>query len=193
VQLVLKPKRDGYIVEHCNQSMEIALSKERDPLCRRSCPELNDIDFIRLGILRCIDAVDSGRHFLQTTQQAHDELLPQGKVYAAGFIYSLNLRYGLLKPLCCVTNGTLRNQEIPALRSTIESNNGEKNSVEKCLYVYDKAVTDYHWWDKQASYGNYMILMLKENCLVRRICGSFPAQAMPQVHDIKRFQSHYRF
>ncbi|RUM93568.1 MAG: hypothetical protein DSZ28_07840 [Thiothrix sp.] len=53
--------------------MEIALSKERDPLWRRSCPELNDIDFIRLGILRCIDAVDSGRHLLQTTQQVHKE------------------------------------------------------------------------------------------------------------------------
>ena len=221
-----------YIVEHCNQSMEIALSKERYPLWRRSCPELNDIDFIRLGILRCINSVDSGRHFLQTTQDVHDELLPhstyfkslksarrtgmlealerqsyslhctmlasqgidylrpfpeldeytveaadghfiehachtpkgtKGNVYAAGFIYSLNLRYGLLKPLCCVTNGTLRNQEIPALRNSIESNNGEKNPVEKCLYVYDKAVTDYHWWDKQASYGNYMISMLKEN------------------------------
>ena len=220
------------IVEHCTQSMEIALSAERHPLWKRSCSELNDIDFIRLGILRCIDPVDSGRHFLQTTQEVHDERLPhstyfkslksarrtsmleaverqsytlhcvtlaskgidylsqfteldeytvvaadghfiehachtpkgaKGKVYAAGFIYSLNLRYGLLKPLCCVTNGTVRNQEIPALRKTIESSNGDKDPAEKCLYVYDKAVTDYPWWDKQKSYGNYMISMLKEN------------------------------
>ena len=220
------------IVEHCNQCMEIALSKERYPLWERSCPELDDINFIRLGILRCIDAVDSGRHFLQTTREVHDESLPhstyfkslkssrrtsmleaierqsyalhcatlesqgidylrafpeldeytveaadghfiehachtpkgsKGKVYAAGFIYSLSLRYGLLKPLCCITNGTVRNQEIPALRNHIESSNEDKDPAEKHLYVYDKAVTDYPWWDKQASYGNYMISMLKDN------------------------------
>ncbi|MFT5082122.1 MAG: hypothetical protein ACI9Y1_000144 [Lentisphaeria bacterium] len=35
----------------------------------------------------------------------HTEKGAKGKVYAAGFIYSMNLRDGRLKPLCCVTNG----------------------------------------------------------------------------------------
>jgi hypothetical protein len=29
--------------------------------------------------------------------------------------------------------------------------------------VYDKAVTDYNWWDKQKQHQNYMISVLKEN------------------------------
>jgi len=166
---------NNHIISHCHQSMEIALSAERHPLWARSCPEMSDIDFLRFGLLRCIGHVDSGRHFLQTTDNIYDVELPlstyfnslksprrtsmlealekqsyilhcgtlashgidylqqfpeldqytveaadghfidhachtekgaNGKVYAAGFIYSMNLRNGLLKPLCCVTNGT---------------------------------------------------------------------------------------
>ena len=218
------------IVAHCNESMEKATLAERHPLWRRSCPELNDVDFIRLGILRCISAVDSGRHFLQVTEEVHGELCPHstyfkslqsprralmleavekqsytihcenmalqgidylklfpelndytveaadghfidhachtpkgvnGKVYAAGFIYAMNLRNGLLRPLCYVTNGTTRHHEIPALRNHIEQQNSEKNRLEKRLYVYDKAVTDYTWWDQQTSHENYMISCFK--------------------------------
>jgi len=221
-----------YIIEHCNESMEMALSAERYPLWKRSCPEMSDIDFVRYGLLRCIGAVDSGSHFLQTTEDLHGELLPlstyfnslksprrtsmlealekqsytlhstvlesqkidylrqfheldqytveaadghfidhachtdkgaNGKVYSAGFIYSMNLRNGLLRPLCCVTNGTKRNHEIPALRHHIEKQNNEVRTSEKCLYVYDKAVTDYAWWDHQIQHDNYMISVLKEN------------------------------
>ncbi|WP_221896244.1 hypothetical protein [Bathymodiolus japonicus methanotrophic gill symbiont] len=55
-----------HIHQHCNESMERALLAERHPLWARSCPELKDIDFIRLGLLRCISV---GRHFLQTNEQ----------------------------------------------------------------------------------------------------------------------------
>ncbi|WP_221896351.1 hypothetical protein [Bathymodiolus japonicus methanotrophic gill symbiont] len=47
----------------------------------------------------------------------------RGKVYAAGGIYALNLRSGLLRFLCLVTNGTQRHQEIPVLRDHIEKQN----------------------------------------------------------------------
>ena len=221
-----------YMIEHCNESMEAALSVERYPLWRRSCSEMHDIDFIRFGLLRCIGTVDSGRHFLQTTEDVHGERLPvstyfkslksprrtsmlealekqsyklhcstlallgidylsqfqeldqytveaadghfidhachtkkgdNGKVYAAGFIYSMNLRNGLLNPLCCITNGTKRHHEIPVLRNHIEKQKKEANEPKKCLYVYDKAVTDYFWWNHQAQHENYMISVLKEN------------------------------
>ena len=220
------------IVEHCNESMHLALSEERYPLWKRSCPELNDIDFVRLGLLRSISAVDSGRHFLQITQDVHGEQCPHstyfkslhssrrasmlealdkqsyqlhcqrmaqqgidylkqfpelneymieaadghfidhayhtpkgvnGKVYAAGFIYAMNLRNGLLRPLCSVTNGTTRHHEIPILRDYIERQNSVQSQTKKQLYVYDKAVTDYLWWEKQKSHQNYMISVLKEN------------------------------
>ena len=220
-----------YIIEHCSESMELAMSGRR-PIWDRSCPEVNDINFIRFGLLRCISHVDSGRDFLQSVDEVHDEEIPlstyfnslksnrrmlmleaiekqsyiihsktlasqnidylkhfpeldqynveaadghfidhachtkkdiNGKVYAAGFIYSMNLRNGLLKPLCCVTNGTRRNHEIPVLRNYIEEQNREANKSAKSLYVYDKAVTDYSWWNKQKQHDNYMISVLKEN------------------------------
>ena len=220
------------IFKHCNQSMDNALSAERYPSWKRSCPELKDIDFIHLGLLRCISQVDSGRHFLQTAEEVYGERVPHstyfkslksprrtsmleaielqsyeyhcatlssqgidylasfpelneytvlaadghfidhachtekgknGKFYAAGFIYSLNLRNGLLRPFCLVTNGTRRHQEIPVLRNQLEKQNKTKNPAQKCLYVYDKAVTDYIFWRHQVGHGNFMISVLKEN------------------------------
>ena len=106
-----------------------------------------------------VEAADG--HFID--HACHTEKGANGKVYAAGFIYAMNLRNGLLKPLCCVTNGTKRNQEIPALRNYIEKQNKKTNKSEKCLYVYDKAVTDYLWWDQQKRHENFMISVLKEN------------------------------
>lgn len=227
--------RSEYIHQHCNERMEHALLAERHPLWARSCPELNDIDFIRLGFLRCISVVDSGRHFLQNNEEIFGQLLPhstyfkslkshrrtsllevfeqesyqprcetllsqgidylsafpeldeytveaadghfidhachteknsKGKVYAAGGIYALNLRNGLLRFLCLVTNGTQRHQEIPVLRDHIEKQN---TASLKHLYVYDKAVTDYVWWDQQKQNSNYMISMLKENSVATRV------------------------
>ena len=67
---------NDFIFAHCNKSMETAILAERYPLWKRSCPELNDVDFIRLGILRCLSSVDSGRHFLQTAEEIHDEQCP---------------------------------------------------------------------------------------------------------------------
>ena len=223
---------NNYLLTHCNKSMERALAAERYSIWQRSCPEMSDIDFIRLGLMRGISAVDSGRHFIQTTQELHDELLPHstyfkslkssrrtrmleaierqsynlhcehlarsgidylksfpelddytveaadghfidhachtpkggnGKVYAAGFIYAMNLKNGLLRPLCCITNGTKRHHEIPILRNYIDHQNSQCRPLEKNLYVYDKAVTDFPWWAKQIGHQNYMISVLKDN------------------------------
>jgi len=220
------------ITQHCNESMNLALLAERYPLWKRTCSELTDIDFIRLGILRCISPVDSGRHFLQSTEDiqgerlalstyfkslksprranmleaveqqsydlhcatlksqgidylkqfpeldkytvlaadghfidhaCHTEKGTHGKIYAAGFIYALNLKNGLLRPLCPVTNGTQRHQEIPVLRTQLEQQNKAGSQLGKYLYVYDKAVTDFAWWDCQKHHENYMISVLKKN------------------------------
>ena len=72
---------NDHIITHCHESMERALSAERYPSWQRSCPEMNDIDFTRFGLLRCISAVDSGRHFLQTTEEVHGELLPHSTYF----------------------------------------------------------------------------------------------------------------
>jgi IS4 transposase len=106
-----------------------------------------------------VEAADG--HFIQ--HACHTEKGSNGKVYAAGFIYALNLRNGLLSPLCTVTSGTCRHHEIPILRDQLEKNNKKKPQGQKNLYVYDKAATDYAWWDQQKSHDNYMISVLKEN------------------------------
>ena len=223
---------NDHIIAHCNESMERAQAAERFPTWQRSCPEMNDIDFTRFGLLRCMSLVNSGRHFLQTSEEVYGELLPHstyfkslksprraamlealeqqsykihcenlaslgidylktfpeldeytveaadghfidpachtpkghnGKVYAAGFIYAMNLRNGLLRALCCITNGSQRHHEIPVLRNHIEHHNSERSSQDKNLYVYDKAVTDFSWWDQQKAHQNHMISVLKEN------------------------------
>jgi hypothetical protein len=58
-----------HITQHVNDCMTRALSSDRYPLYKRDCPELKDVDFIELGLLRCIGMVDSGRHFLQTADE----------------------------------------------------------------------------------------------------------------------------
>jgi hypothetical protein len=221
-----------YITEHCHLSMDKAMAAERFPLWKRACDTIDDINFTRHGLLRCISPVNSGRHYLQLTDEIYDEAIchssyfnalksarrmkmvkalekqsyqrqseilsslgidylkqfpeldeyrveaadghfiqhachteknSKGRVFAAGFIHALNLRNGLLRPLCVVTNGSERHQEIPVLRSYIEQRPDKKSIGQKHLYVYDKAVTDFAWWDKQKQQRNFMISVLKEN------------------------------
>ncbi len=223
-----------YITEHCDLSMEKAIDAERFPLWKRSCEVIDDVTFARHGLLRCISSVNSGRHYLQVTDEIYDETIchssyfnalkssrrsnmikaiekqsykiqsqilsslgtdylkqfpeldeyrveaadghfiqhachtkknHKGQVTAAGNIFSLNLRNGLLRGLCVITNGTVRHQEIPAFRDYVEQRQGKKETWQKHLYVYDKAITDYLWWDKQKKNQNYMISVLKENAV----------------------------
>lgn len=220
------------ISNHCDKSMENALLTDRHALWQRVCPELSDIMFVRLGILRVLAQVDSGRHFLQYTEEIlndlcfhstyfkalsskrrmemtraiekesyiinctlmelegidylsdypeldeytveavdghfidHAEHTPtnaKGKVYAAGFIFGTNLRNGLLRSLCCVTNGTNRNHELPIFRDYIDKENEKQK--QKCITVYDKAITDFTFWDGQKKFQHYVITQQKENAV----------------------------
>ncbi len=105
-----------------------------------------------------VEAADG--HFID--HACHTEKNDTGKVYAAGGIYALNLKNGLITPLCPVTNGA---QEIPVLRRHIEQQN---KVAQKHLYVYDKAVTDFAWWDQQKRQSCYMISMLKNTSVATR-------------------------
>jgi hypothetical protein len=113
-------------------------------------PELDDLT---------VEAADG--HFIDHAY--HTKKGCNNKAYAAGFIYAMNLRNGLLRPICCVTNGTQRSHEIPALRRHIDKHNNQNGCVEKNLYVYDKAATDYAWWNKQKQQNNFIITVMKDN------------------------------
>ena len=109
-----------------------------------------------------VEAADG--HFIE--HACHTPKNKKGKIYAAGFIYALNLRNGLLRPLCLVTNGSQKHQEIPVLRKYLENASCKK---QKNLYVYDKAVIDFSWWDQQKSDHNYMISVQKENAIAKQV------------------------
>jgi hypothetical protein len=66
--------------------------------------------------------------------------------FAAGFIYALNLRNGFLRLRSVVADDSVdikKNQRyVPILNNVMTKKRLGKNS-----YIYDKAVTDFAWWD----------------------------------------------
>ncbi len=224
-----------YLLQHCIDSMNNALTSARYTTWERKCPDFSDTDFVHMGLLRCITSVDSGRHFIQNADELHNAAYPHstyfnalhsrrrrdmlkavalesyrlicieaeefgidylsqfpeldaydveaadghfithachtpkndnGKVFAAGFIYAMNLRNGFLNPICKVTNGTKRSHEIPCFRSWVEKERDKKLPGRKQLYIYDRAAIDYACWDRQRENEIYMISILKENAIV---------------------------
>lgn len=227
---------EDHILNHCNESMEYALTADRHAWWKRNCPELSDIMFIRLGLLRCIAQVNSGRHFLQYNEDIHEDICPhstyykslkskrrmemlkavekqsyrinsilmamqgidylsefpeldeytvesadghfvdhaeqtpkndKGKVSAAGFIYAMDMRTGLFRALCCVTNGTIRSQELPVFRDHLENENRDGERPGKWVTIYDKAIIDFMFWERQKAHENYMISLKKENSVTK--------------------------
>nr|WP_230987957.1 transposase [Bathymodiolus japonicus methanotrophic gill symbiont] len=67
------------------------------------------------------------------------------------------------------------------LRDHIEKQNKGNNSSQKHLYVYDKAVTDFIWWDRQKRHANYMISMLKENSIATLV-ESIPFDSQHEIN-----------
>ena len=61
--------------------MDNALLAERYPLWKRLCPELKNIDFIHLGLQRCIGQADNGSHFLQTAEEVYGEQVPHSTYF----------------------------------------------------------------------------------------------------------------
>ena len=62
-----------YLTDHCHLSMSNALAAERHPLWVRSCDTLDDISFVSHGIRRCITPFNSGRHYLQVTDEVYNK------------------------------------------------------------------------------------------------------------------------
>ncbi len=63
--------------------MEKAIAAERFPLWKRSCDTIDDVTFSRHGLLRCISAVHSGRHYLQVTDEIYGEPLSHSSYFNA--------------------------------------------------------------------------------------------------------------
>jgi len=215
---------------HCEQSLQSALNATQYTTWERNCTEVTDLDFVNAGILRCLMIADSGRHFLQTSEElgekmthsnyyvnlksrrrtdmlkaveeqsykincskiqelgidyleqfnelkdytveaadghfmdhaCHTKASNNGVTYAAGLVYTLNLRLGLLRPCCVITDGSKRSSEIVAFKKKVGQLNKSEKVGLKHLYVYDKAVIDYHWWHNQKKFNNYVTTLLRK-------------------------------
>ncbi|MCK5774891.1 MAG: transposase [Bacteroidales bacterium] len=233
IRVKMKITTKDHIKSHCAQSIQAALNATQYTTWERNCSVVSDLDFVNAGIFRCMTIADSGRHFLQTSEElgakmshsnyyvnmksrrrteminatekqsykivkqqmqslkvnylqqfsefddytveaadghfvdhaCHTQPSQNGSIYSAGFIYGLDLRLGLLRPLCLVTNGSKRSSEVPAFKKKIEALNKSEKAVNKNLYVYDKAIIDYGWWHTQKKSRNYMISLLKEKAV----------------------------
>ncbi len=79
-----------------------------------------------------VEAADG--HFIQ--HACHTEKNRQGNVFAAGFIHVLNLRNGLLRPLCVVTNGTEHGTRKYPCYVLILNNVVSKKRLGKSISIY---------------------------------------------------------
>lgn len=127
----------------CNEAKEMGVDYLKD------YPDLDGYD---------VEAADG--HFI--THACHTPRNQDGRVFAAGFVYAMNMRNGFINPVCKVTNGTNKSHEIPYFKEWVEKviNKGMK------LYIYDRAAVDYEWWDKQKKHAVYMVSILKENAII---------------------------
>ena len=74
-------KMNEYIMQHCQKSMDDALSSVRYTTWERKCPEFSDTEFVQMGLLRCITSVDSGRHFIQNAEELHNASCPHSTYF----------------------------------------------------------------------------------------------------------------
>lgn len=91
----------------------------------------------------------------------HSKRDAKGKVYAAGTIYTQDLRTGLLSVLDVVTDGKRKSHEIPIFRNAVEAMANQCD--QKTLWILDRAYVDKTWWPRQKNKGHHVIVRLKEN------------------------------
>jgi hypothetical protein len=72
-----------YITEHCQLSMDKVMTAERFPLWKRAYDTIDDVNFTRHGLLRCISTVNSGRHYMQLTDEIYDEAICHSSYFNA--------------------------------------------------------------------------------------------------------------
>ena len=95
---------------------------------------------------------------------SHTERNEKGKVYAAGNLYALNMRSGLMQHFDFVSDGTGKNHEMPIFRKRVKIENDFNNfKDQKTIFINDRAFMDFRWWATQKQKGNFVISRVKEN------------------------------
>jgi hypothetical protein len=114
-------------------------------------------------------------HFIE--HPSHVKKQGSRKVYAAGSIYIQNIRNGLIQLLSPVTDGSSKEHELPHFKHAIEVT----DSINKIIWVLDRAYIDYRWWEKQKAKGRNIISRTKSNMSVL-YCGTLTFDADDPVN-----------
>jgi hypothetical protein len=102
----------------------------------------------------------------------------KGKTYAAGTLYTQNLRTGLLSVLDVITDGHRKNHEMPIFRAAVETCT---KSPRKTIWILDRAFVDKSWWPQQKSKDNFMIVRLKKSASLS-VCGEYQYDSTEDVN-----------
>ena len=94
---------------------------------------------------------------------SHTQRDSKGKLYAAGNLYALNIRNGLMRQFACVSDGSDKNHEMPIFREMLEIENSIYKVKNKTIWINDRAYIDHRWWMKQKRNGNHIISRSKSN------------------------------
>lgn len=126
----------------------------------------DDVDYLKeFKELNGYDVFSVDGHYIEHC--SHAERNPKGKVYAAGNLYALNLRNGLIRHFACVTDGSSKNHEMPIFRNNIENFCFGK----KTIWIVDMAFIDFNWWERMTrNEKKDVISKSKGNCKVT-YCG----------------------
>ena len=91
------------------------------------------------------------------------------KVYAAGNVYVLNMRNGLIRHFAASSDGSTKGHELPNFKNEIV----KRNSLKKTIWILDRAYIDHRFWENQKKTGNYLISRTKSNFSIIH-CGYNP-------------------
>ena len=122
----------------------------------------DEIDYLNeFEEIKGYDVFSVDGHYIE--HSSHTGKNEKGKVYAPGNLYALNMRNGLMQHFACVSDGTVKNHEMPIFRNRMQIENSFNNTKKKTIWINDRAFLDYRWWAKQKKNGIYAISRLKTN------------------------------
>ena len=129
----------------------------------------DEIDYLgEFKELEGYDVLSVDGHYIE--HASHTERNSKGKLYAAGNLYALNMRNGLIQHFDCVSDGTVKNHEMPIFRKRVKIENAFRDLKKKTIWISDRAFTDYRWWATQKKKGNRVISRIKTNSAILK-CG----------------------
>ena len=72
-------------------------------------------------------------HFIE--HSSHTQRNAKGKLYASGNLYILNMRSGLIQQFACVSDGSVKNQEMPIFKGRMAVESSSCDDKNKTIWI----------------------------------------------------------